>query len=90
MRLIVLFLFALLLFFNHEIWIDKNGNKKIAELQLTIKQQENENKAAMARNQAMAAEVQDLLQGGQAVEESARFDQGMLKENELFVQIIAP
>lgn len=90
MRFIFLFLCGLLVFFNYELWIDENGNKKIAELEQKIKQQEERNHAAMTRNNAMAAEVKDLYEGGQAVEELARFDQGMLKEGEIFVQIITP
>lgn len=90
MRLIVVFLLGLLVFFNYELWVDTNGHKRIAELELKVKQQVERNKAASTRNNAMAAEVKDLREGGQAVEELARFDQGMLKEGEIFVQIITP
>lgn len=90
MRFIFVFLLGLLVFFNYELWIDESGNRKIAELEQKIKQQEERNKAAITRNNAMAAEVKDLREGGQAVEELARFDQGMLKEGEIFVQILNP
>lgn len=90
MRFIFAFLLGLFVFFNYELWVDENGNKKIAELEQKIKQQEERNNAAITRNNAMAAEVKDLREGGQAVEELARFDQGMLKEGEIFVQILNP
>lgn len=90
MRFIFVFLLGLLVFFNYELWIDESGNKKIAELEHKIKRQEERNNAAITRNNAMAAEVKDLHEGGQAVEELARFDQGMLKEGEIFVHILSP
>lgn len=90
MRLIFLFLLSLLMFFNYELWIDNNGVKRISELEEKIKHQQEINAAALARNKAMVAEVQDLREGGQAVEELARSEQGMLKEGEIFVQILSP
>lgn len=90
MRFIYIFLLGLLVFFNYELWVDENGDKKIVELKEKVKQQQELNDAALARNNAMAAEVKDLREGGQAVEELARFDQGMLKKDEVFVHVLSP
>lgn len=88
MRLISLFLLGLLLYFNYELWLGDDGVKRIAELEAKIAEQQELNEAYMARNSAMAAEVKDLRDGSAAVEELARFEQGMIKQGELFVQIL--
>lgn len=88
MRLIFLFLLGLLLYFNYELWLGDDGVKRIAELEAKIAEQQELNEAYMARNSAMAAEVKDLRDGSAAVEELARFEQGMIKQGELFVQIL--
>lgn len=90
MRLIFLFLVALLLLLNHELWFSDNGVSRISELQEKIQIQQGINDASTARNNAMAAEVQDLRDGNQAVEELARSEQGMIKQGEVFVQILSP
>ncbi len=90
MRFIFIFLIALLAFFNYELWFGNNGVDRIKELQEKIQVQQELNEAALARNNAMAAEVHDLREGTQAVEELARFEQGMIKQGEIFVQIMSP
>lgn len=90
MRFIFLFLLGLLVFFNYELWLGDNGVHRIHELEIKIQEQKELNNAAQARNNAMIAEVQDLREGTQAIEESARFDKGMIKQGEIFVQIITP
>lgn len=88
MRLIFLFLLGLLFYFNYELWLGDNGVTRIAELQTKITAQQELNDASLVRNNAMAAEVYDLREGTSAIEEVARFEQGMIKEGELFVQIL--
>ena len=88
MRLIFLFLVGLLFYFNYELWLGDNGVKRIAELEEKIAVQEELNEAFLARNNAMASEVHDLRDGSAAIEELARFEQGMIKQGELFVQIL--
>lgn len=90
MRLIFLFLLALLAFFNYELWLGDNGVDRITDLQQKIAEQQKMNDAELARNNAMAAEVQDLRDGGMAVEEISRLEQSMIKQDEIFVQILTP
>lgn len=90
MRLIFLFLVALLMLLNHELWLSDNGVSRISELQEKIQIQQDINAASLARNNAMAAEVQDLREGTQAIEEIARSEQGMIKQGEIFVHILSP
>ncbi|MEZ2721439.1 cell division protein FtsB [Paenalcaligenes hominis] len=88
MRLIFIFLLGLLFYFNYELWLGDNGVSRIAELQTKINEQQELNDASLARNNAMSAEVQDLRDGSSAIEELARFEQGMIKQGEVFVQIL--
>ncbi len=60
------------------------------ELQKQVAAQNETNEALIARNNALQAEVQDLKSGTQAIEERARGELGMLKEGEVYVQILAP
>ncbi|GGE61350.1 MAG TPA: cell division protein FtsB [Paenalcaligenes hominis] len=88
MRLIFIFLLGLLFYFNYELWLGDNGVSRIAELQTKINEQQELNDASLARNNAMSAEVQDLRDGSSAIEELARLEQGMIKQGEVFVQIL--
>ncbi len=63
---------------------------RVKQLEQQVARQQEENEALTARNNALAAEVLDLKSGTQAVEEHARAGQGMLKEGEVFVQILEP
>lgn len=47
-----------------------------------------ENAMLKERNQTLAAEVADLKQGVEAIEERARYDLGMIKEGETFYQVV--
>jgi len=89
MRLIFIFLLGLLFYFNYELWLGDNGVSRIAELQTRINEQQELNDASLARNNAMSAEVQDLRDGSSAIEELARLEQGMIKQGEVFVQILS-
>jgi len=90
MRLIVLCLALLTVLIQYPLWWGKGGWLHVRELQEKIAAQQDINQALMARNAALAAEVQDLRSGTQAVEERARAQMGMLREGEVFVQILAP
>lgn len=51
---------------------------------------QNKNEELKARNAKLNSEVQDLKEGTGAVEERARYELGMIKDNEIFVQVLAP
>lgn len=63
---------------------------RVHQLQEQVVRQKETNQALVARNTAMQAEVQDLKSGTDAVEERARGELGMIKEGEIYVQILAP
>ena len=90
MRLLFLVLLLLTLIIQYPLWWGKGGWQRVHELQKQLASQNDTNDALTARNNALQAEVQDLKSGTQAIEERARGELGMIKEGEIFVQILSP
>ncbi|MBC7860578.1 MAG: cell division protein FtsB [Burkholderiaceae bacterium] len=88
MRLITLALTALLLLIQFPLWIGKGGWLRVADMEAQVEQAQKKNKELKARNDKLDSEVRDLKDGTGAVEERARFELGMVKQNEIFVQIV--
>lgn len=87
MRLLTLALIALLGLVNAELWFGKGGLPYKLELEGKLQAQQAENDTARLRNDRLAAEVSDLKEGLEMVEEKARFELGMIKPDEILVQI---
>ncbi len=90
MRLILIGLTALLLLIQFPLWLGKGGWLRVWDLDKQVEAAHRKNDELKARNAKLDSEVQDLKQGTGAVEERARFELGMIKENELFVQVLDP
>lgn len=90
MRLLFFVLLLLAVSIQYPLWWGKGGWLRVQQLEAQIAAQKETNDALRARNNALAAEVLDLKSGTQAIEERARGEQGMLKEGEIFVQILTP
>jgi cell division protein FtsB len=90
MRLVTLALLALLALVHVELWFGKGGVPRVMELSGKLRDQKEVNAAAKQRNAQLLAEVSDLKEGLEMVEEKARFDLGMVKPDEIFVQLSAP
>ncbi len=90
MRLLLLALILLTAAIQYPLWWGKGGWLRVHELQQQTAAQRENIEALTARNNALAAEVQDLKSGTQAIEERARTELGMVKEGEIFVQLLAP
>jgi cell division protein FtsB len=86
-RLFTAVLIALLAFVSYELWFGRGGVPRVRELQARLTQQNADNAAAEARNERLAAEVRDLKEGLEMVEERARFELGMVKPDEILVQV---
>jgi len=86
-RLVTLGLIALLLLVHAELWFGKGGMPRVMELQAKLAQKKAENDVARARNERLVAEVSDLKEGLEMVEEKARFELGMVKPDEIYVQV---
>ena len=90
MRLVTIALLALLALVHAELWFGKGGVPRVMELSGKLRDQKDVKTAAKQRNAQLLAEVSDLREGLEMVEEKARFDLGMVKPDEIFVQISAP
>jgi len=87
MRWITLPLLGLLLMVQYPLWWGRGGMLKVRELEQQVEQQHSVNAALRERNEQLEGEVRDLMKGQQAVEERARYDLGMVRPDEIFVQI---
>jgi len=87
MRWITLALMALLVLVQAELWFGKGGVTRMVELQRRLDAQKSTNAQAKRRNEQLAAEVSDLKEGLEMVEEKARFELGMIKPDEIYVQL---
>ncbi|MEO8080569.1 MAG: cell division protein FtsB [Caldimonas sp.] len=90
MRLVTLALAVLLALVHVELWFGKGGMPRMVELGSKLETQQATNEAARQRNAQLAAEVGDLKEGLEMVEEKARLELGMIKPDEIFVQLMPP
>lgn len=88
MRLIALALAVLLLLIQYPLWLGKGGWLRVWDLDKQVQQAQRHNEQLKERNGKLESEVQDLKAGTEAVEERARFELGMIKKDEIFVQIL--
>ena len=88
MKLFILFLVAVFIVLQYQLWIDKDGVRKLAHLSDRIEDQTAKNQQLYERNEVLAAEVEDLKSGFDAIEERARMELGMIREGETFFQVI--
>lgn len=87
MRRIPLILAALILLLQYPLWFGKGGWFRVWQLNGQLEAQKRANQQAQARNAVMDAEVSDLKQGTDAIEERARSELGMIKPGEVFFQV---
>ena len=90
MRLILICLTALLLSIQYPLWLGKGGWLRVWDLDKQVTAAQKKNDELKARNAKLNSEVQDLKDGTGAVEERARYELGMIKENEIFIQVLEP
>ncbi len=90
MRLILLCLVALLLLIQYPLWLGKGGWLRVWDMERQVAAARKKNTDQQARNNKLGSEVQDLKEGTGAVEERARYELGMIKQDEVFVQVLAP
>lgn len=88
MRVLLLVLVLLLAALQYKLWYGNGGQQEVAALRAQVAAQRAENARLQARNDALAAEVADLKSGGEAVEERARSELGMVKPGETFYRVI--
>jgi cell division protein FtsB len=90
MRYIVYGLFILLVAIQYPLWIGKGGWLYVYQLDKEVKVLADSNKELEIRNAKISGDVQDLKQGTKGVEERARLEHGMVKDNEILVKVLKP
>jgi cell division protein FtsB len=90
MRLLTLALAALIGLIQYPLWLGKGSWLRVWELDQQIQSQRAINQRLQARNGSLDAEVRDLKQGLEAIEERARSELGMVKQDEIFFQYVEP
>ncbi len=90
MRLILIILTLLLVLIQYPLWLGKGGWLRVWDLSRQLDVALDKEQELKARNDKLAGEVEDLKEGTGAVEERARYELGLVKEGEIFVQILEP
>ena len=88
MRALLIVLVLLLAGLQYRLWVGDGSLAEVWRLRQSIDEQQAENERLRARNVELEAEVRDLKQGLEAVEERARRELGMVGEGETFHQIV--
>ena len=86
-RLVPIVLVTLLVIVQAQLWFGRGSLRNVAELERELQQEKQANEEARRVNEQLSAEVNDLKEGLNMVEERARHELGMVKPNEIFVQI---
>lgn len=87
MRLVTLALLVLIGLVHAELWFGKGGVPRVLELESRLAEQRAANDEARLRNEQLTAEVRDLKEGLEMVEEKARTELGMVRPDEILVQV---
>lgn len=87
MRWLTVGLVAAIGLLQYPLWLGKGGWLRVWEYDRQLQQQKEVTKKLEIRNAGLDAEARDLKQGYDAIEERARFELGMVKQDETFVQI---
>ena len=88
MRPLAILLIVMIVAIQTPLWFGKGGWLRVWELEGQLKAQREQNEKLRARNAALDAEVRDLKRGYEAIEERARSELGMIKQDEVFFQVV--
>ena len=88
MRIVTLILFVLLIFLQFKLWLGEGGFREVARLETRVEDQRQTNTDLLQRNAELQAEVEDLRERLDAVEERARSELGLIKPDEQFYQVV--
>lgn len=88
MRIIIAILVGILTLFQYDLWFGKNGYFDYKAVSAQIIENKAENEKLVQRNQMISAEIQGLTKGFESIEERARMQHDLVKENEMFYRIV--
>ena len=87
LRYVALILLILLIALQVRLWTGQGGLHEVWRLRDQVTAQKGENARLKARNETLSAEVEDLKHGDEAIEERARSELGMIRQDEVFFQL---
>ena len=90
MKIIAFVLLLLLVWLQYKIWLQDGGIPEIIQLQQEVEEVKTEVEKLLERNASLDAEVKYLKKGLDAIEERARSEMGMIKQGEVYYQVIEP
>jgi len=88
LRILLVILVVVIALLQAKMWFGEGGYRDVQRLAERVEQQAQENELLAQRNRELQAEVEDLRQGLEAIEERARSELGMVKEDEQFYQVV--
>jgi len=88
MKLLAIALVSMIALLQYPLWLGKGSWLRVWEINQQLISQRETNKEWTVRNAALDAEVRDLKQGYDAIEEIARSELGMIKQGEIFFQVV--
>ncbi|ARG96626.1 cell division protein FtsB [Legionella micdadei] len=88
MRSIIIVLILALIGLQYKLWLGGGGIFQWVELEKKLAVQETENEKLLARNRAIEADIIELKSGDQSLEEQARYELGMIKNDEIYYQFV--
>lgn len=88
MKVISLCLLGAIVYLSYDIWAGRNGLKQYEEVSANLFKAQQQSAKLQDRNQAVIDELNDLKQGNTAVEELARTELGLIREDETFFRIL--
>ena len=88
MKVLILSLATLVALIQYPLWLGRGSWLRVWEVDQQIRVQRETNRQLQARNSALEAEVRDLKVGVEAIEERARSELGMIKQDEVFFQVL--
>lgn len=80
-------LFSLIAVLQYPLWFGKGGWLRVWDMDQQLEAQQDVNQKLELRNAGLDAEVRDLKNGYEAIEERARYELGLVKQGEVFVQV---
>lgn len=88
LKALTLIFVVLIVLLQYPLWLGKGSWLRVWNVSQKIDEQKKQNVSYKLRNDTLRAEVRDLKQGNAAIEERARSELGMIKEDEVFYQVI--
>jgi cell division protein FtsB len=88
MKALAYMLAGFILLLQYPLWLGKGGWLRVWGLERQVQEQRQANAVLGQRNAALDAEVRDLKQGFEAIEERARYELGLVKQDEIFFQVV--